>query len=150
METAQVGESNPPPPGSPQPPEPAPTPAPELALKGECSHPFSHFIKSSRGSSLPKGSIPTPAGVVWRDSLPSSCPPATPTACAQAWPLGEASKEQECPRWHLVAWSHWDPLQPGAWQAVPSPWRDATTKRGCPHSLQALPGRCFGCAHSHY
>lgn len=92
MEAAQVGESNPPPPGSPQPPESGPAPAPELAVKGECSHPFSHFIKSSRGSSFPKGDIPTPPGAMWRDFLPSPCPSATLTACAQAWPLGEASK----------------------------------------------------------
>lgn len=147
METAQVGESNPPPPGSPQPPEPGPTPAPELAVEGECSHPFSHFMKSCRGSPFPKGNIPTPPGVVWRDFLPSSCPSATPTAYAHAWPLGEAHKEQRHPRWHLVAWSHQDPLQ-----AVPSPWRDVATRRGCPHSLHARPSSArevFGCAHSH-
>lgn len=42
---------------------------------------------------------------------------------------------------------------PGGWQAVPSPQRDAATQRGCPHSLHARPSSAremFGRAHSQY
>lgn len=123
METAQVGESNPPPPGSPQPPEPGPAPAPELAVKGECSHPFSHFIKSCRGPSLPKRNIPTPAGVMWRDFLPSSCSPCHPHCLCPSLAAGRSLQGAEMSE-----------MAPGGMEPLRSP--AAWGLAGCPQPLE--------------
>lgn len=126
MEAAQVGESNPPPPGSPQPPEPGPAPAPELAVRGECSQ--QRVFISQRGHSHTSRSrverFPTQPLPLCHPHCPC---PSLATGRRLQGPQGAGSL-----RWHLVARSHWDPLQPGAWQAVPSPWMDVATRRGCP------------------
>lgn len=122
METAQVSESNPPPPGSPQPPEPGPTPAPELAVKGECSHPFSHFIKGCRGSSLPKGNIPHLQELCGEISYPALAPLPAPLPMPKLGP------------WEKLQGAELSEMAPGGMEPLESP--AAWGLAGCPQPLE--------------
>lgn len=147
MEAAQAGESNPPPPGSPQPLKPCSNPCPRAGCERRVLSSLPTLHKELQRVFISQREHPHTSRSCVEGFLAQLLPfcPSLATGRSLQGPQG-AEMSQMAP-------GGMRPLQPGAWQAVPSPWRDAATQRGCPHSLRACPSsarQTFGCAHSHY